>query len=61
MSDPEYATVKRCALLIEVNGQILQVNLDKKQSMEVVTFANSLCGGVLKVRGPIESITFSGT
>ena len=53
------ATVTRCALLIEVNGEILQAYLNPDESMQIIHYATALCGGKLRVGDRLESITLS--
>jgi len=52
-------TVTRCALLIEVEGNIHQAFLDQEKSILVLKYATELYGGTLNVSEPLESITLS--
>jgi hypothetical protein len=53
------AVVTRCALLIEVDGKILQAYLDPSESSHIIHYATALCGGKLRVGEQIESIFLS--
>ena len=52
-------TVTRCALLIEVEGEILQAYLSAEQSIQLLNFATGICGGKLQIGDRIESIALS--